>query len=326
MKRGRPPADQRDPPRGPRDMLINGFPGPEFLSLTLPSSERVHPTARIDPAARIDPSAVIGEGAEIHADVIVGPGCVIGAGCVLLPRAIIVRNTTMGKGNVVHPYAVLGGDPQDRSYKPDQPGELVIGDHNVFREGSTFHRGNWNGPPTRVGSNGYFMVQSHAGHNAQIGDHVTMANASCLAGHARLGSFCVMSSFCSVHQFTTVGEGVMFQAGVGVSMHVPPWVMLAGINTIAGLNIVGLRRNPTLVPQDREDVKRVYRALYRDRRGSSIEEALRALEAQEWSPAATRFIAFVRAALAEQPPRKRGVCGAGRRARGALEPHAAAPE
>lgn len=287
------------------------------------ASSGIHPSAVIDPSARIDPTSTIGPNARVGADAIVGPHCVIGEGTILHPRAIIVKHTTLGAHNEVHPYAVLGGDPQDRSFKPDQPGELVIGDKNVFREGATFHRGNWNGPATRVGSNGYFMVQTHAGHNAQIGDNVTMANGSCLAGHARLGSFCVMSAFAAVHQFTQVGEGVMFQACGRASMHVPPWVILAGLNTVSGLNAVGLRRNPTLVPQDRVDVKAVYRALYRERGAGSMEDALRELESREWSPAATRFIAFFREALSEQPPRKRGVCGGNKRFRAIAEVDAA---
>lgn len=290
----------------------------EWPSLTTGNQGGIDPSADIHPTARIDPTSVIGPGVRIGPDAFVGPQCSIGPNCFLHERAIIVRRTTMGEGNVVHPYAVLGGDPQDRSYKPDQPGELVIGDRNVFREGSTFHRGNWNGPPTRIGSNGYFMVQSHLGHNAQAGDFVTLANAACLAGHASLGSYCVMSAFSAIHQFCSVGEGVMFQACGRASMHVPPWVIVAGTNQVAGLNAVGIRRNPTLTPQDRVDIKRVYRVLYRQRKGSSIDAALTELEGAEWSPAARRFIDFIRTALNQDPPRRRGVCG-GKRRHGPVE-------
>lgn len=279
---------------------------------------RIHPSAQVDPSARLDERCWIGPHVRIGPDAIVGPECRIGAGSVLHARAIVVAHTTLGERNQVHPYAVLGGEPQDRSYDPERPGELIIGDGNTFREGATCHRGNWNGAPTRIGSGGYFMTQTHIGHNAQVGDHVTLANGACLAGHAHLGDRCVMSAFSAIHQFTQVGEGVMFQGHAGAGMHVPPFTLVAGLNRVAGLNAVGMRRNPTLTEQDRAEVKQVYRAVYRLRGSAPIAELLEELAEQPYGAAARRFLNFCRAALAETPPRKRGLCpGGARQPRGA---------
>lgn len=272
----------------------------------------VHPTAIIDPSARIDPTARIGANARIDADVIVGPECVVGDGTVLLPRVILVRRTTLGERNTVHPYAVLGGDPQDRSYDPARPGELFIGDRNVFREAVTINRGNWNGPATRVGSGCYLMSQAHLGHNVQIGDNVTMANSASLAGHSRLGSNSVLSGFAGVHQFTDVGEGVMFRAHAAVSMHVPPFVIVAAGNHVGPLNKVGLQRNPAFTDQDRREVKEVYRAVYRRKPTTTLEQVVADLTARTWGPAATTFVTFVKNAITADPPRKRGLCGGSR--------------
>ena len=49
-------------------------------------------------------------------------------------------HTTLGENNVIHPFAVIGGEPQDFSYK-GQPTRVEIGDHNIIREGVTIHRG-----------------------------------------------------------------------------------------------------------------------------------------------------------------------------------------
>lgn len=276
------------------------------------SSQRIDPTAAIDPSARIDPSVEIGANVRIEADVIVGPECVIGEGTHLLPRCILVRRTTLGKWNVVHPNAVLGGDPQDRSYDPARPGELIIGDRNIFREMVTINRGNWNGPPTRVSSNCYLMSNSHLGHNVQIGDNVTIANSASIAGHATLGSNSVLSGFAGVHQFTDVGEGVMFRAHAAVSMHVPPYVIVAAGNHVGPLNKVGLQRNPALTDQDRREIKEVYRAVYRRPVSTSLEQVVEQLSARPWGAAATKFIDFVRHAITAAPPRKRGLCGGSR--------------
>jgi UDP-N-acetylglucosamine acyltransferase len=284
------------------------------------SGPRIHPSARVDPSARIAESAWVGPQVVIGPDVIVGPHCRVGAHSVLHARAILVAHTTLGERNQVHPYAVLGGEPQDRSFDPERPGELLIGDLNTFREGVTCHRGNWNGAPTRIGSGNYLMAQAHVAHNAQVGDHTTLANGACLAGHARLGDRCVMSAFSSVHQFTHVGEGVMFRGHAGASMHVPPFLLIADINRVVGLNAVGLRRHPELTAEDREAVKRVFRALYRQRGASPFEAALAELEQQSLAPAAARFVAFCREALEQTPPRRRGLCiGRPRPTRGLAE-------
>lgn len=271
---------------------------------------------RVDPSARVHASAVLGEGVVIEQDVIVGPDCVIGAGTRLRPRAIVVQNTVLGAHNDVHPYAVLGGDPQDKSYDPARPGETIIGDRNIIREHVTVSRGNWNGPATRIGSGCYLMSQAHIGHNCQVGDNCILANTASLAGHARLGNGCVLSGFTGVHQFTTVGDGVMFRGGAMVSMHVPPFVVVMSGNCIGGLNKVGIARNPSLTPQDRIEIKEVFRAVYRTRDAAPIAQTLAELRSKQWGPGATRFVDFIADALAQEPPRRRGLCGGRRRGRG----------
>lgn len=273
------------------------------------SRDLIDPSAKIHPSARIHETSRVGGGARIDEEVIVGPHCVVGEGTRLRARVILVEHVTLGEQNDVHPYAVLGGDPQDRSFDESKRGEVVIGDRNIIREHVSINRGNWNGPATRVGSGCYLMAMTHLGHNASIGDQVTMANGAALAGHARVGSGVVMSGYAMVHQFVSVGDGVMFRGGAGVSMHVPPYVVVLGENAIAGLNRVGLKRNPAISPQDRDEVKMVYRALYRDRRGGPILDVIERLSAMPLGPAAAKFVQFCAEALRQQPPRSRGIVG-----------------
>ena len=73
--------------------------------------------------AKIHPTAVVDKTAELGADVDVGPGCVIGPnvklgeGTRLTAHVFIESHTELGKNNTVFPFAVLGGTPQDLSYK-----------------------------------------------------------------------------------------------------------------------------------------------------------------------------------------------------------------
>lgn len=282
-------------------------------------SDLIDPSAQIHPSARIDPSTRIAAGVRIEEEAIVGPRCVIGAGTRLRTRAMLVEGVTLGEQNDVHPFAVIGSDPQDRTFDEARRGEVIIGDRNVIREQVTIGRGNWNGPATRIGSGCFIMAMAHIGHNASVGDNVTMANGAALAGHSRVGSGVVMSGYTMVHQFVIVGEGVMFRAGSGVSMHVPPFVLVMGENSVAGLNRVGLRRNPAMTPADREEVKQVYRAVYRDRQGLPIIDVLQRLRERSLGPAASRFVSFCEEALRMDPPRGRGIVG-GRKSRVVLSP------
>lgn len=273
------------------------------------TDELIHPTAEIDPSAIIDPTARIGAGAIIEAGVIVGPHCVIGARTRLRARTIIVEHTTLGEGNDVHYFTVIGGDPQDRAMDPNKRNAVIIGDNNIIREHVTIHRGTGDGVPTRIGSGCMFMASSHVGHNCQVGDRVVMANGCMLAGHVRMGNGCVLGGNVAIHQFVNVGDGVMFQGQSASSMHVPPFTIITEISRLAGLNIIGMRRNPAFSPKDREEIKELFRAVFRDRGGHSLEQTVLDLLQRPWGDAGTNFLNFLRDSVAEAPPRKRGICG-----------------
>ncbi len=276
------------------------------MSTTAQTQPGIHPTATVSPTARVDDTAVIAEGAVLEHDVIVGPHCVVGPRTRLRTRAIIVEHTELGADNDVHPYAVLGGDPQDRAYSPDTPGKLLIGDRNIIREGFTANRGTGDEIPTVIGDDCYLMSGSHVAHNCRIGSGVILANAALLAGHVHVGDKTIVSGAVTVHQFCVIGEMSMLQGGAGVSMHVPPFVIAGGPNLVMGLNTIGLRRNGATA-EDREQLKRVYRAIYRDRGGRPIASVIAELKGERWSQIPTRFLEFMDEALAMERPRNRGV-------------------
>jgi UDP-N-acetylglucosamine acyltransferase len=152
----------------------------------------IHPSAFIHPSAQLAEDVQIGPHAFIDADV------VIGAGTRILHGAHIGRWTTLGAGNTVYPGAVVGHDPQDLGYKGEEA-YTVIGDGNVMREGFTVHRGNRPGTTTVIGSNNYFMVNSHVAHNCVIGNHVILVNGALLAGHVHVDDRAIISGNCQVH-------------------------------------------------------------------------------------------------------------------------------
>ena len=94
----------------------------------------------IHPTAQVDTSAQLGDGVEIGAWSIVGPGVVLEAGVRLASHVLIVRDTTLGLDTTVHPFAVVGGDPQHAGYKGETT-RLEVGTRCLIREHATLNRG-----------------------------------------------------------------------------------------------------------------------------------------------------------------------------------------
>lgn len=193
--------------------------------------------------AIVAPGAELGEGVEIGAFAIIEEGVVLGRGTVVEAHALVRTGTRLGAGNVVHPFAVLGGSPQDRRYD-GEPTLLEIGDRNVFREHATVHRGTvQGGGVTRVGSGGLFMASVHVGHDAQVGDGVILANATLLAGHVTVGDHVVTGGHVAIAPFGKIGARAFLAGGAMVERDIPPFVIASGDRArVRALNKVGLQR------------------------------------------------------------------------------------
>jgi len=215
----------------------------------------------IHPTAIIDPAAVLGE-------VDIGPNCLIGAGVtlsdgvVLKSHVVIEGETEIGSGTVIHPFAVIGGDPQDLKYS-GEPTKLVIGKNNTFREYSTCNRGTLGGGGvTIIGDNNLFMASSHVGHDCVVGSGCVLANSAALAGHVVLGDSVIMGGLSGVHQHTRVGALAMIGAGAKVVQDVPPFMMAQGDRArLFGVNVIGMRRSG-YSKEIIEDLKKAYRLLF----------------------------------------------------------------
>jgi carbonic anhydrase/acetyltransferase-like protein (isoleucine patch superfamily) len=68
--------------------------------------------SRIHPTAVVDGGAVLADGVEIGPWCIVGPGVTLESDVRLVSHAVVQQDTTVGARTVIHPFAVIGGDPQ----------------------------------------------------------------------------------------------------------------------------------------------------------------------------------------------------------------------
>ena len=197
----------------------------------------------IHPTAVIDPRAELAADVEVGPWTVVGPGVVLAEGVRLHSHVVVQQDTTVGARTVIHPYAVIGGDPQHTGYRGESV-RLEIGADNVIREHSTFNRGTPQGAGvTRVGSNGLFMTGAHVGHDAVVGDNVVMANNATLGGHARIGSRVFLGGLAAVHQNGRVGQGAIVGGLAAVTRDVIPYGSAWGNHArLHGLNLIGLKR------------------------------------------------------------------------------------
>ena len=198
----------------------------------------IHPTAIVDPSAKIPESCSVGPYCVVHADV------ELGENCELISNVVLGGPSRFGSNNKIYPYAVLGMDPQDITYK-GEPTRLEVGDNNIIREYVTITRGTTKGGGlTRVGSHILIMAYAHIGHDCSIGDRAMLVNAATLAGHVTVEEWAVVGALCPVHQFVRIGAHAYVGGGTTITQDVLPYSMTSAERDTHAymLNKVGLQR------------------------------------------------------------------------------------
>lgn len=264
-------------------------------------------TSLIDPTAIIAPEAQLGRRVKVGPGAIIGPGVTIGDDCEIRARAVLCGDLTIGARTQIGYHAVIGAEPQDTSYQ-GAPSRTVIGEDNIIREFVTIHRGTGEGTATVVGNHCFLMVGAHVAHNCVLADHVTLVNNVLLAGYVTVDERAFLGGGAVVHQFTRIGKLAMVRGQVALGLDVPPFCMAVAVNTVFGLNRIGLRRAGYDASRRRQ-VQRLFDLFYRS--GLNRQQAIEAIEAaKDLHPEdAKTFADFLR-------PTKRGVCRLGRSAEG----------
>jgi len=253
----------------------------------------IHETAVIDPGAELGTDVEVGPFSYIRAGVRVGDGCVIG------PSVTIMERTELGPHCRVHAGAVLGDIPQDTAFKMCESG-VRVGADCLIREGVTIHRGSEPGTLTEIGDSCFLMAFSHFAHNVRLGNNVIVANGALLGGHVDIDDKAFISGNCLIHQFVKVGRVAMLGGGCGVSKDVPPFCMVRPmvLNTVTGLNVVGLRRTG-MSGEHRKDIKRAFNILYQTK--LNVSQAVEKIRQTFDAGPALEFCTFVELS-------NRGIC------------------
>jgi UDP-N-acetylglucosamine acyltransferase len=200
----------------------------------------IHPTAIIDSSSEIDPAASVGP------YTIIGPRVEVGPDTEIMAHVFIDKDTTIGRGCRIFPFASLGADPQDLKYAGERS-RLVIGDRVTIRESTTIHRGtDGGGGITEIGEDSLIMATVHVAHDCRLGREVILSSFVVLAGHVTIEERAIVSGSTAVHQFVRIGRHAFVGGKSGAAKDVPPFMIMAGVrdkDVVITPNVVGLRRH-----------------------------------------------------------------------------------
>jgi len=218
----------------------------------------IHSTAIVDPTATVHESVVVGPYC------VVGPGVSVGEGTVLHAHVVVQADTIIGRENEIFPFAVVGGDPQDKKYRGERA-TCVIGDRNRIREHVTIHRGTANGGGvTRIGDDNLLMVAVHIAHDCDVGSETVLANQAMIAGHVKIEDGANIGGGVGVHHFATIGTCAFVGGLARIAKDVPPYMMVEGNPAeVRSINSIGMARRG-FGPDEIEAVKDAFKRLYRE--------------------------------------------------------------
>jgi UDP-N-acetylglucosamine acyltransferase len=216
---------------------------------------KIHPTSVIQGDVKIEEGVEIGPYCLIQGQVSIQKGTFVEGHVTLGSRYGILE---IGQNNHFAPGAVIGGPPQDVTYKSEQT-RLKIGNNNIFREFSTANIATSKGDKlTSIGDNNYFMAYTHIGHDCKIGNNVVIANDSHLGGHTVIEDNVVIGGLSAFNQFTKVGKGAFVAGSSIVNKDILPFCRAQGNYAICrATNKIGLARKGF----PREEVTNIHKAI-----------------------------------------------------------------
>ncbi len=244
----------------------------------------IHSTAIVDKDAQIAKNVTIGPFS------IVGPNVSIDEGSTLISHCTVTGHTKIGKNNKIYQNTTIGGPPQDFDFK-NTISFLNIGDNNIFREGVTINVGTKENSSTEIGNKNYFMINSHVAHNCIIRNNVILVNGALLAGYVELEDGVIVGGNSMVHQFCRVGRLSFISGSTGVTMELPPFMVVVERNSVKNVNILGLRRSG-MTREAIKAIRSIYKIFYK--RALSVPNAIKTIKEElPQLPEVKEFIDFV---------------------------------
>lgn len=235
----------------------------------------VDPDARVDASAAVAPGCVVEAGAVIEADVIVGPNCVvgrnarIGAGSRLVASVTLCADCQVGRGCVLHPGVVIGGDGfglapdgQGRWERVPQLGRVILGDDVDIGANTTVDRGAIGDTVIHDGAKIDNLVQ--IAHNVEIGEGSAIAGCTGISGSSKVGRNCTLAGGVGLVGHIELTDNVHVTGFSMVTRSInEPGVYAGGIPAIShaewGRNFARIRKLDDMAKKIRELEKQLAR-------------------------------------------------------------------
>lgn len=153
--------------------------------------------------------------------------------------AIVYPNVTLGKGNIIGAYTVIGSNGEMRKpvdfegslmdFHKSFKGSVVIGDNNVISEHVTIQRPYDLESYTYIGSNNIIMAHSHIGHDASIEDNCELCTGVIVGGYASILGGCKVKLGVIIRNRVKIGSNVTIGMQSAVTKDVPSGVTVYGV-------------------------------------------------------------------------------------------------
>jgi len=136
--------------------------------------------------------------------------------------AIVTDAVTMGTGNVIGAYAVIGSNGEMRNTEPDAfQGGVIIGNNNTISEHVTIQRPYEENEFTVIGDNNILMAHSHVGHHVRIYDNCEICTSVVLGGYCRIGYGSKIKLGAIIRNRVTIEREVTIGMGSVVTKDIP---------------------------------------------------------------------------------------------------------
>lgn len=131
------------------------------------------------------------------------------------PTAIIYPNVTLGVGNKIGAYCVIGSNGEIRNVD-EFKGTVVIGDNNTISELVTIQRPATEGAKTVIGNSNIIMAHTHIGHDANIGNNCELSTGVIIGGYAVIEDNVMLKLGVTIRNRKRVAQGAKIGMGSNV--------------------------------------------------------------------------------------------------------------
>jgi UDP-N-acetylglucosamine acyltransferase len=151
------------------------------------------------------------------------------------PTSIIAPNVEIGEGTYIGPFCIIGYPAEHKAFWPTVDGKGKVGKVRIGKNcritGHVTIDASTGEYPTELGDNVWMLKHSHVGHDAYIGNDVTISCGAKIGGHCSILANSNIGLNACIHQWVTVPEHCMIgmNAAVTKKLEMKPWRKYAGV-------------------------------------------------------------------------------------------------